>query len=540
RGYGDVVIGALLSMVIVVVVALCVIGPARIAKSAKGFFWTKTACVIAEFAEKSRHDDDLSAVIIYTYEFNGENYRGKYAFFADSERDLDFERDKYVSGAKKVCYVDPEVPSRSMLEREYSDFEIFVYLGGASLFIAVCVGGVLAFLVYCRSHKGSLKGRLRVFYLKKIAFLTLAVFVFMIGMVAFYYAGIVNFILAYDSRSWKPVSAEIVESELVVDRSRPWIDYKLNLKYRYNFAGKGRESSGFSLFEFDHDLSSKEGINDIVAEYPVGRKLTCYANPANPGEAVLDRELSWNLLGGLIPSLLSVFGIWFFISVWRDSSSGIHDDDLLDESWDELDDFEDGGMEFQRAGARPGKFVFNRSTSPGEPLWAYSLIVLMCGLAALVRGLYIWIPGHWGFLGDPIVFCFGVLFIMGAGLAVWTVLKERSRDYRVRLHVGSFESGGKCRLVWELLRSWGGIRDFSVIVEMVEVAGGEGDSEAESILFSETLLEQPALVGESSDATFVVPELPAESSLQIQWRIKVLGRCLFPLPPIKECYLIEL
>lgn len=119
-----------------------------------------------------------------------------------------------------------------------------------------------------------------------------------------------------DARSWTPTDCQITRSQVTryddhshrtsSERREP--TYSLEIAYRYVVEGREYESSRYSLLE--GFSSSGRGTKDrIVQKYPSGRIVTCYVNPLAPGEAVLNRGFTAEMLLGLVPLLFVALGL---------------------------------------------------------------------------------------------------------------------------------------------------------------------------------------------------------------------------------------
>ena len=101
--------------------------------------------------------------------------------------------------------------------------------------------------------------------------------------------------LATVSKSWTPIAATIVRSELI-ERTEPDSDDRLvtkhtaSISYKYNV--DGHEFTSRRIDPQDSDRQEgflTKSAEKLVAEYPVGREVTAYVDPQNPSEAVLAR-----------------------------------------------------------------------------------------------------------------------------------------------------------------------------------------------------------------------------------------------------------
>lgn len=105
---------------------------------------------------------------------------------------------------------------------------------------------------------------------------------------------------ALETRSWQPVEALVVSSELLTDRATPHspVRYTAAVRYRYTINGKTHTSS--RIKRVDGPSSHKQKAEALVETYRTGRTVTCYVNPAQPDFAILEHS-----------SLAALYSIWF-------------------------------------------------------------------------------------------------------------------------------------------------------------------------------------------------------------------------------------
>jgi len=112
------------------------------------------------------------------------------------------------------------------------------------------------------------------------------------------------------SQSWSSTTGQITEAH--VNRSTSTdsegdMSYSYSPAVQYTYQVAGQAYSGKNLtFGFTTGFSSSSKAEAIIARYPVGSQVTVYYDPANPGEAVLERKA-----GGSTASL--VLGIIFLV-----------------------------------------------------------------------------------------------------------------------------------------------------------------------------------------------------------------------------------
>ncbi len=105
---------------------------------------------------------------------------------------------------------------------------------------------------------------------------------------------------------WTPTICVITESGVERGDIRPAMRM-LQIRYRYVVDNKEHESRRYSFLP--SWLLSGDKVHKIVGMYSNGRESNCYVNPANPDEAVLNRNFSSGMLLGLLGLLLCAMGV---------------------------------------------------------------------------------------------------------------------------------------------------------------------------------------------------------------------------------------
>lgn len=112
----------------------------------------------------------------------------------------------------------------------------------------------------------------------------------MLGLIAF--AVIVKLREAQAAKNWQSTSGKIIRSEIRTIRKRGLEERETvrsapAIAYEYNVGGKRYKGERISLAE---NLPESE-IEATLARYPLGAQVTVYYDPANPQQAVLERDL---------------------------------------------------------------------------------------------------------------------------------------------------------------------------------------------------------------------------------------------------------
>lgn len=110
-------------------------------------------------------------------------------------------------------------------------------------------------------------------------------------------------------RSWQPAECVILRSEVTEEKSDE-SPYGFAVRYEYQWQGRTYSSDKWSRQRAAFSDFSK--AQSLVTAYKLDTKATCYVNPANPSEALLQRPTLWI---GLVIFLPLVFVIVGFVGV---------------------------------------------------------------------------------------------------------------------------------------------------------------------------------------------------------------------------------
>lgn len=105
---------------------------------------------------------------------------------------------------------------------------------------------------------------------------------------------------AEETRGWMATPCRVVSSRIVSERPSPNsnIEHRAEVKYRYSFNGKSM--TGSRIRRVDAATGHEEVARKRVEAFPVGRETTCFVNPAQPEEVVLQHG-----------SRAALYSIWF-------------------------------------------------------------------------------------------------------------------------------------------------------------------------------------------------------------------------------------
>lgn len=125
------------------------------------------------------------------------------------------------------------------------------------------------------------------------------------------------------ARSWQATPCTVVSSQ--VASSSDGDTYRVDITYTYVVEGAGSiQGSNYDFMKVSS--SGYDGKAAIVARYPPGTETTCWVNPANATESVINRDFSLTYLLSLFPLIFVAVGgggmAWALSSWIKSRTSG--------------------------------------------------------------------------------------------------------------------------------------------------------------------------------------------------------------------------
>jgi len=115
------------------------------------------------------------------------------------------------------------------------------------------------------------------------------------------------------AKLWRETPCVILSSAVEEDAIESGV-YRVLVTYRFEAAGRAYVGRRYS-FSVGATAGSR-GKRGVVARLVPGTRTVCYVNPANPGDAVLERGVTWDMVfvGVLMVVMLAVF----FFFAWHE------------------------------------------------------------------------------------------------------------------------------------------------------------------------------------------------------------------------------
>ena len=269
--------------------------------SAGTYTWQPVPCRIVESDVRESDRPPWFAYLRYTFS-TGESVRSSRPFGTYREA-LRFTR-RWAAGSRATCYLDPRDPAGTLLERDRAGFVLLLFLPIPLLFVLIGAVGFydVVFRVDPRPqqrawHPASPIAGRRFASALLIGAGVVLFAVFLLGPVRH----------AIAARSWRAQECKILRSEVHGHRATKGGDtFSPQILYSYGMYGAEHRSDVYSLFEYSSGWASAQRIS---SGYRPGTTVTCYANPADPDDATLDRDPSLAWLIGLLPLAILAGGL---------------------------------------------------------------------------------------------------------------------------------------------------------------------------------------------------------------------------------------
>jgi len=284
--------------------------------------WPQVPCSISSFEIKdaANQDPPFQPVVSYTYQWQEESHVGDKVWAKkkgeDEYEDLAELNEQYQMGEPTHCYVNPDSPDEAVLIASSSDIWgglIFAIVGGS--FVAIGIGIILSSRWKKRQENAPISSKK-----SNNDEAPKAIMIPFFSVFALAGLGILFFVIVpkgkkyNDAQGWVETPAKVVWSRVRSHSSDDGTTYSVDIFYRYQFNGKEYRSNTSDLFS--GSSSGRSSKQKKVKEHPRGKEMTCYVNPAQPWQALLERDLGWSALFALFPLpfiAIGLGGLWWTI-----------------------------------------------------------------------------------------------------------------------------------------------------------------------------------------------------------------------------------
>jgi hypothetical protein len=351
----------------------------------------------------------------------------------------------------------------------------------------------------------------------------------LIGGVGTYIALIRPVMLIVAARSWVPTPCTIIASavkETRSDRGSPL--YSIEMTYSYVFNRKPEQASQYDVFGISS--SSARGWRDAVVDsLPPGRVTTCYVNPRDPSQALIDRDPNLGLLWGLLPPVIFVIGL---LLLWGRYVPGQRKPEA--EGVSRGRDFDRDRSKFKHAVDSASHDDGPITLAPEIPRVAGVLVGLCLTLFWNgIVGVFVYHSDQFtnGSTGWAIFFwVFMTPFLAAGAYIVWNFGKLLLGLFNpqpvLNLSCAQVPLGGSARLAWSIEGRWDTLQSLTIRLKGSET----GDGASNGRIFYDDLLVERRIPGEvaAGEVEFAIPGNLMHSfsskHASIEWKLAVDGR----------------
>ena len=281
--------------------------------------WEETPCAITG----SRVDTvsgGYAVSLVYEYEWKRRTYTSRLlkpggGGVEKSVGKADAWTAKYPEGAGAVCFVNPDNPAEAVLERGSLFFGLIVLF--PLVFVAIGGGIIYGTWFYVKKAPKTISVSTQAKRRKtgKIVQTGFFLVFFFVGLGIGYFLILPGIMKSIDAKGWMETPCMVLESRVQSHSDSDGTTYSVDILYTYAHGGRDYRSSQYEFI--GGSSSGYDGKAAVVRQYPAGGPAVCYVNPANPGEAVLKRELGAKAFLALIPLAFLLVGLAGMAAMFR-------------------------------------------------------------------------------------------------------------------------------------------------------------------------------------------------------------------------------
>lgn len=287
--------------------------------------WVRTACLILEsrVEENAQRDAPYAAQIRYEYQWEGRprvsgswsRKQASYSDYAKASRWVE----QYPANLRTVCFVNPADPTEAVLSRPglwiglVIFFPLIFVVIGCGVIVGMWRPGVGAADSPISGGRPISSGA-GASGATRFAPVFFGLF-FVIGAILFYFLAWLPLSRVVAARSWTPTPCRVISSRVQSHAGDGSTTYRVDILYAYQVNGREYRSNRYKFM--GGSSSGYAGKAAIVGRHPAGATVTCYVNPRDPSDAVLERGLTPDLWLGAIPVVFALVGAGGLIGTLR-------------------------------------------------------------------------------------------------------------------------------------------------------------------------------------------------------------------------------
>ena len=213
-------------------------------------------------------------------------------------------------------------------------------------------------------------------------------------------------------QGWEEVPAQIVRTELQASKGSKSTTYQVLAEYVYQYRGREYRGTAVGLYGGSDNIGSfhQDAHRELGEHQKTGRPFRCYVNPRQPAEAILYRNLRWEMVAFQSIFVLAFGGVGFGILI-----AGVLG-------------YRKAKVEQALAAEHPAApWMHRRDWAAGQVVYSakkMAVIALACALFWNVISAPLWflIPHEVIQKGNRLALLGLVFPLVGLGLAGWTIV----------------------------------------------------------------------------------------------------------------------
>ncbi|MFC4992023.1 DUF3592 domain-containing protein [Rubritalea tangerina] len=287
--------------------------------------WPTAECALQEFSidAKRNADPPFQPKVHFTYQWNGQEYSSS-KVWADKQGEDDYQDltdllEAHRNEELTTCFVNPDNPSEAVLlhEEESIWFGIAFALFGL-FFVLIGVGILVTSLRGSKSKKQALSSKKNEEAGKAILIPFFGIFA-LAGLAVLIFFVLPMWQKYLSAKSWEPTSATVIWSTVRSHSDSDGTTYSPDIFYRYQYNGHTYQSNSVGLM--GGSSSGRDSKQELVNAYPRKHEFTCFVNPNNPYQALIQRDIGWWAAFTLFPLPFIAVGFGGLIYTFKKQKS---------------------------------------------------------------------------------------------------------------------------------------------------------------------------------------------------------------------------
>jgi hypothetical protein len=156
--------------------------------------------------------------------------------------------------------------------------------------------------------------------------------------------------------SWPETPGTLLQAQLVTSHSSKSTTYRAESEYRYNVDGRDYRGSRVAIGSGADNVGDFQKTlgNRLENAYRTSQKVSVWYDPANPNDAVLNRDIRWGMLGFKLIFVIVFGGVGFGLIYFGLRGSKTVSSETGTQPWLQRPEWQGGVI---RSGAKTGMYV---------------------------------------------------------------------------------------------------------------------------------------------------------------------------------------